>query len=46
MTTCLGRCWSTIKASANTQSYIHFSHLSILKDQVSLKLFIFLSFLL
>ncbi|XP_065555193.1 feather beta keratin-like [Lathamus discolor] len=36
MTTCLGRSWSTIKASANTHSYIHFSHLSILKDQVKL----------
>ncbi|XP_075631591.1 feather beta keratin-like [Balearica regulorum gibbericeps] len=34
MTAHLGQCWNSIKASPNTQSFIHFSHLFLLEDQV------------
>ncbi|XP_029879478.1 feather beta keratin-like [Aquila chrysaetos chrysaetos] len=37
MTAHLGRCWSSIKARANSQSFIHFFHLFLLEDQVHLR---------
>lgn len=46
MTVHLGQCWSSIKARPNIDSFIHFSHLLLREDQVSLKFFLFLFLLL
>ncbi|XP_037267191.1 feather beta keratin-like [Falco rusticolus] len=37
MTAHLRQCWSSIKTSTNTQSFIHFSCLLLLEDQVHLQ---------